>query len=276
MSNIPQVKLNNGITMPQLGLGVFAIPDGKEIREAMSFAFDEGYRSIDTATVYGNEKGVGQAIKESRIPREEIFLTTKVWNNDQEYDSTLEAFQQSMDRLGVDYLDLYLIHWPVKGKFNDTWRALEKLLHDGLIRSIGVSNFQVHHLEALFQAAEIIPAVNQIEQHPYLLQKELRDFCAMHDIKIEAWSPLGRGAVLDDKTLIRLGQKYGKTSAQVTLRWQIQHDIITIPKSSRPERITENISIFDFNLEPGDMAVIDGLNRNHRIGPDPDNFHFDF
>ena len=276
MSDIPQVKLNNGITMPQLGLGVFAIPDGKEVREAMSFAFNAGYRSIDTATVYGNEKGVGQAIRESRIPREEIFLTTKVWNIDQGYDSTLEAFQQSMDRLGVDYLDLYLIHWPVKGKYTDSWKALEKLYHEGLIRSIGVSNFQVHHLETLFQAAEIIPTVNQIEQHPYLLQKELREFCAWHDIRVEAWSPLGRGEVLDDRTLIRLGQKYGKTSAQVNLRWQIQHDIITIPKSSRPERITENISIFDFNLEPEDMNIIDGLTKNHRIGPDPDNFQFAF
>ena len=273
MSDIPQVKLNNGITMPQLGLGVFSMQDGKEVREAMKFAFNEGYRSIDTATVYGNEKGVGQAIRESKISREEIFLTTKVWNNDQGYNSTLEAFQQSLDRLGVDYLDLYLIHWPVKDKYVDTWKALEKLYHDGLIRSIGVSNFQVHHLEELFQYAEIIPAVNQIEQHPYLVQEELRDFCARHDIKIEAWSPLGRGAVLNDQTLIRLGKKHGKTSAQVTLRWQIQHDIITIPKSSRPERITENISIFDFNLEPGEMDIIDGLNRNHRIGADPDNFH---
>jgi len=273
MSDIPQVKLNNGMTMPQLGLGVFSMQDGKEVREAMEFAFNEGYRSIDTATVYGNEKGVGQAIKESKIPREEIFLTTKVWNNDQGYNSTLEAFQQSRDRLGVDYIDLYLIHWPVKGKYIDTWKALEKLYHDGLIRSIGVSNFQVHHLEDLFQYVEIMPAVNQIEQHPYLVQEELREFCARHDIIIEAWSPLGRGAVLDDQALIRLGQKYGKTSAQVTLRWQIQHDIITIPKSSRPERITENISIFDFNLEPEDMNIIDGLNRNQRIGPDPDNFN---
>jgi len=274
MSDIPQMKLNNGITMPQLGLGVFTMQDGKEVREAMEIAFDEGYRSIDTATVYGNEKGVGQAIKESKIPREEIFLTTKVWNNDQGYDSTPGAFQKSLDRLGVDYLDLYLIHWPVNGKYTDTWKALEKLHHDGLIRSIGVSNFQVHHLETLFKSAEIIPVVNQVEQHPYLVQKELRDFCARHDIKIEAWSPLGRGAVLGDQTLVRLGQKYGKTSAQVTLRWQIQHDIITIPKSSKPKRIKENISIFDFNLEPGDMDIIDGLNRNQRIGPDPDNFRF--
>ena len=181
-----------------------------------------------------------------------------------------------MDRLSVDYLDLYLIHWPVKDKYIDTWKALEKLYHEGLIRSIGVSNFQVHHLETLFQAAEIIPTVNQIEQHPYLVQEELRGFCARHDIKIEAWSPLGRGEVLDDRTLLRLGQKYGKTSAQVTLRWQIQHDIITIPKSSRPERIKENISIFDFNLEPGDTDIIDGLNRNHRIGPDPDNLESAF
>ena len=274
MTEIPQAKLNNGITMPQLGLGVFAIPDGKEVREAIKIAFNEGYRSIDTATVYGNEKGVGQAIEESNIPREEIFLTTKVWNNDQGYDATLKAFQQSMDRLGVDYVDLYLIHWPVKGKYNDTWKALEKLYHDGRVRSIGVSNFKVHHLEALFKTAKVAPAVNQIELHPYLVQKELRDFCAQHDIKIEAWSPLGRGAVLGDPTLIQLGQKYGKSAAQVTLRWHIQYGIITIPKSSRAERIKENISIFDFDLEQGDMDIIDGLNRNHRIGPDPDNFSF--
>ena len=274
MTEIPQAKLNNGITMPQLGLGVFAIPDGKEVREAIKIAFNEGYRSIDTATVYGNEKGVGQAIEESNIPREEIFLTTKVWNNDQGYDATLKAFQQSMDRLGVDYVDLYLIHWPVKGKYNDTWKALEKLYHDGRVRSIGVSNFKVHHLEALFKTAKVAPAVNQIELHPYLVQKELRDFCAQHDIKIEAWSPLGRGAVLGDPTLIQLGQKYGKSAAQVTLRWHIQYGIITIPKSSRAERIKENISIFDFDLEQGDMDIIDELNRNHRIGPDPDNFSF--
>jgi len=276
MSIIPQAKLSNGITMPQLGLGVFAIPDGKQVREAIKIAFDEGYRSIDTASVYGNEKGVGQAIEESNIPREEIFLTTKVWNNDQGYDSTLKAFQQSMDRLGVDYIDLYLIHWPVKGKYTDTWKALEKLYHDGLVRSIGVSNFKVHHLEALFKTARVTPTVNQIELHPYLIQKELRDFCTRHDIWVEAWSPLGRGVVVGDQTLIQLGQKYGKTSAQITLRWQIQHDIITIPKSSRPERITENISIFDFDIEQGDMDIIDGLNRNYRIGPDPDNFEIAF
>jgi len=273
MSGIPQVKLNNGITMPQLGLGVFSMQDGKEVREAIKTAFDEGYRSIDTAKVYGNEKSVGQAIKESKIPRKELFLTTKVWNSDQGYLQALEAFQHSMDRLGEDYLDLYLVHWPVKDKYVDTWKALEKLYHDGIVRSIGVSNFQVHHLEYLFQYAEIIPAVNQIEQHPYLVQKELQDFCALHDIKIEAWSPLGRGAVLNDETLALLGQKYGKTSAQITLRWQIQHGIITIPKSSRAERIKENISIFDFSLEQGDMDIIDGLNRNYRIGPDPDNFN---
>ena len=276
MNSIPRVTFQDGKSIPQLGLGVFAMQDGKEVREAMEFAFNEGYRSIDTATIYGNEKGVGQAIEESRIPRERIFLTTKVWNNDQGYDSTLGAFQKSMDILGVDYLDLYLVHWPVNGKYIDTWKALEKLHQDGLIRSIGVSNFQVHHLETLFKSAKITPVVNQIEQHPYLVQKELRDFCIQHDIKIEAWSPLGRGAVLDDQTLVRLGQKYGKTSAQVALRWQIQHGIITIPKSSKPERIKENISIFDFSLEQGDMDIIDGLNRNHRIGPDPDNFSFGF
>jgi methylglyoxal/glyoxal reductase len=272
MSNIPQIKLNNGVMVPQLGLGVLKMKDGDEVRQAVLCALREGYCSIDTARAYGNEAGVGRAIKESGIPRKEIFLTTKLWNPDQGYESTLKAFQQSLERLESEYIDAYLIHWPGQHKYKDTWKAMEKLYNDGRIRAIGVSNFQVHHLEDLLGSFAVVPVVNQIELHPYLTQEELRSYCFSRDIKVEAWSPLGQGALLADRTLQKLAKKYRKSVAQIILRWDIQHGIIVIPKSTRPERIKENMSLFDFSLDEEDMKTIDGLNKNQRTGPDPDVF----
>jgi methylglyoxal/glyoxal reductase len=274
MNSIPRVTFNDGKSMPQLGLGVFDISDGDEVRKAVTFALEEGYRSIDTASVYGNEKGVGQAIRESGIPREEVFLTTKVWNNEQGYESTLEAFQRSLEKLGLDYVDLYLIHWAVEAKYRDTWRGMEKLQDDGLIRSIGVSNFQIRHLKGLFQSSETKPVLNQVELHPYLQQEELHTFCLRQDVFLEAWSPLSRGLAFKEPLIMELASKYGKTAAQIILRWEIQRGIISIPKSSKPARIRENSAIFDFALEQEEMVRMKNLDRNYRIGADPDNFRF--
>jgi diketogulonate reductase-like aldo/keto reductase len=236
-------------------------------------AVETGYRSIDTAAAYGNEAGVGQAIEKCGVSRDQLFITTKVWNADQGYDTTLAAFEASMQKLGLDVLDLYLIHWPVAGKFKDTWRALEKLYRDGKVRAIGVCNFQIHHLEELMADSEIAPMVNQVEFHPLLTQKPLLSFCQQHNIQLEAWSPLMQGEV--NKPLIEeLGRKYGKSPAQIILRWDLQHGVVTIPKSVRPQRIEENAAIFDFELSEEDMSKLDGLNENRRYGPDPDNFNF--
>ncbi len=272
MSDIPQVKLNNGVVMPQLGFGVLKMSDGDDVRKAVTCALREGYRSIDTAKAYGNETGVGQAIKDSGIPREEIFLTTKLWNRDQGYESTLQAFQQSLERLDSEYVDLYLIHWPGKDNYKNTWRAMEKLHGDGLIRAVGVSNFQIHHLDDLLGSSTVVPVVNQIELHPYLTQEELRSYCTSHDIRVEAWSPLGQGALLQDQTLQGLAKKHQRSAAQIILRWDIQNGIIVIPKSANPARIRENMSLFDFSIDAEDMKSIDNLNRNQRTGPDPDVF----
>lgn len=272
MSDIPLVKLNNGIEMPQLGLGVLRMNDGDDVRKAVLCALGEGYRSIDTAKAYGNETGVGQAIRESGIPRKEIFLTTKLWNRDQGYESTLRAFQESLERLDSEYLDLYLIHWPGKDNYKNTWRAMQKLHDDGLIRAIGVSNFQTHHLDDLIGSSTIVPVVNQIELHPYLTQEELRGYCASHDIRVEAWSPLGQGLLLREQTLQELAKKYQRSVAQIILRWDIQNGIIIIPKSANPGRIKENMSLFDFSIDDRDMKTIDSLNKNQRTGPDPDIF----
>ena len=272
MSTIPQIKLNNGLTMPQLGLGVLKMTDGDEVRQAVLSALKEGYRSIDTARAYGNEEGVGQGIKGSGIPRKDIFLTTKLWNRDQGYDSTLKAFQESLARLGSEYVDLYLIHWPGKNTYKDTWKAMEKLYNDGLIRAIGVSNFQVHHLEDLHRSSNVVPVLNQIELHPYLTQEEVRGYCFSHDIKVEAWSPLGQGVLLKDQTLQSLAKKYQRSVAQIILRWDIQNDIIVIPKSTKAERMKENMTLFDFSIDEEDMKTINSLNKNQRTGPDPDVF----
>ncbi|MCU9595690.1 aldo/keto reductase [Caldibacillus thermolactis] len=266
------VLLHNGVKMPYFGLGVYKVEEGNEVIESVKTALEVGYRAIDTAALYENEEGVGKAIKESGIPREEIFVTTKVWNTDHGYEKTLKAFDKSISKLGLDYVDLYLIHWPGKDTFIDTWRALEKLYRDGRVRAIGVSNFKPHHLQTLMEHSEEKPVINQVELHPYFQQKELREFCKQHDIVVEAWSPLGRGQVLDDPVLAEIGKKYGKTPAQVTLRWHLQNDIVIIPKSVTPSRIKENADIFDFELTAEDMEQIDQLDKNTRLFKDPDLF----
>ena len=268
--------LTNGVEMPIFGLGVYKMTDPQQTIEAITKALQVGYRAIDTASLYYNEEQVGEAIRHSGVAREEIFVTTKVWNTDQGYDNTLKAFEVSLKKLNMDYVDLYLTHWPVEGKYPDTYRAIERLYEEKLIRVPGVSNHHAHHLEQLLRSANVPPMVNQVEAHPYLSQEPLRTFCREHHIAVTAWSPLGRGGVLQDETIIKIAEKYGKSAAQVVLRWHLQHDIMVIPKSVTPSRIEENANIFDFVLSSEDMAVIDGLNRNQRFGKDPDNFHFDF
>ncbi|MFP9128691.1 aldo/keto reductase [Niallia sp. BSM11] len=268
------VKLNNGVEMPRFGLGVFKVEEGQEVIDSVKSAIKAGYISIDTAAVYKNEEGVGQGIKESGANREDLFITTKVWNADQGYESTLAAFETSIQKLGLDYIDLYLVHWPVKGKYKETWKALEKLYKDGKVKVIGVSNFHQHHLEDLLEEAEIVPMVNQIELHPLLSQVELRDFCKEKGIVVEAWSPLAQGKLLDNPVLAEIAGKYNKSTAQIILRWDLQNDIVTIPKSIKEHRIIENADIFDFELTNEDIDKINALNKNERVGPDPDNFNF--
>ncbi len=267
-------KLSNGVEMPWFGLGVYKVEEGDQVVNSVKWAIEAGYRSIDTAALYQNEEGVGQAIKESGVPREELFITTKVWNSDQGYDATLQAFEKSLSKLGLDYVDLYLVHWPVKGKYKDTWRALEKLHEDGKVRAIGVSNFQIHHLEDLLADAKVRPVVNQVELHPLLSQVELRNYCKEQGIQIEAWAPLAQGRLLDNPTLQAIADKHGKSIAQVLLRWDIQSGIVTIPKSIKKERIVQNADIYDFELSVEEMKQIDDLNEDRRFGADPDNFDF--
>ncbi|WP_126557808.1 aldo/keto reductase [Dictyobacter kobayashii] len=259
--------------MPWLGFGVFQTKEGNEVIQAVSDALETGYRSIDTAAAYGNETGVGTAIKQSGVSRSELFVTTKLWNADQGYDSALRAFDESRKKLGLDVIDLYLIHWPVKGKYKDSWKAMEKLYRDGSVRAIGVSNFQIHHLNDLLQNSEVVPAVNQIELHPLLSQTELRRFCQEKGIQVEAWSPLIQGKH-NLPLLKELADKYHKSAAQIILRWDLQSGIVTIPKSIHTERIRENANVFDFTLSDEDIQRLDGLNRNERTGADPDNFNF--
>lgn len=272
------VTLNNGVKMPWLGLGVYQAKEGDEVEQAVQAAIRHGYRSIDTAAAYHNEEGVGravrQAIKDNGLSREDVFITTKVWNSEQGYESTLAAFGKSMDRLNLDYVDLYLIHWPVKGKYKETWRALERIYQEGKAKAIGVSNFQIHHLEDLLKDSEIVPAVNQVELHPELTQKDLLEYCGSKGIRLEAWSPLGQGNLLNHEALKEIADKHGKSVAQVILRWDLQNGVITIPKSVNKERIAENGNVFDFELDAQDMEAIDRLNRNRRFGSDPDNFNF--
>ncbi|AYK06619.1 aldo/keto reductase [Brevibacillus laterosporus] len=265
--------LENGVVKPWLGLGVYKAEDGAEVEKAIHMALEAGYRSIDTAAIYENEAGVGKAIRDSKIPRDEIFVTTKVWNTEQGYESTLQAFDASLQKLGLDYIDLYLVHWPVPGKYKETWRALETLYKKGLVRSIGVSNFHIHHLEDLLSVCEVKPMLNQIEMHPYLIQKELRQYCEQNGIYVEAWRPLMRGN-LEVPLLQEMAERYQKTPAQIVLRWDLQHNVLVIPKSVKKERIIENAGLFDFELTDADMALLDGLNRDQRFGPDPD--HFDY
>ncbi|WP_413303537.1 aldo/keto reductase [Bacillus sp. 1P10SD] len=266
--------LNNGVKMPWLGLGVFQVNEGQDVVDSVQWAIEAGYRSIDTAAVYQNEKGVGQGIKQSGVNRDELFVTSKVWNTDQGYEPTLLAFNQSLKSLNLDYLDLYLIHWPVKEKYLETWKALEKLYKDGYVRAIGVSNFQVHHLKDIMENTEIMPMVNQVEFHPKLSQPELRKFCKDHGIQLEAWSPLMQGQLLNHHVVSDIAEKYGKTTAQVLIRWDLEHGVVTIPKSIKKERIISNADVFDFVMEKNDIEKLDALNENKRVGPDPDHINF--
>lgn len=274
MSIFDTIELHNGVKMPAFGLGVYKVEEGEQLEKTIHTALDLGYRLIDTASFYKNEEGVGQGIRNSGIPREELFITTKVWNSEQGYENTLKAFDDSMERLGLDYLDLYLVHWPVKGKYLDTWRALEELYRKGRVKAIGVSNFKIHHLKDLLSHAAEKPVINQVELHPLLSQVELRGFCQQNDIKVEAWSPLSRGRFLDEPILGKIAAQHGKTPAQVILRWHLQNQIIPIPKSVTPTRLKENADIFDFQLSQKDMDEINELNKDQRFGADPD--HIDF
>ncbi len=266
--------LHNDVKMPYLGLGVYLSQDGQEVVNAVKWALEAGYRHIDTASVYGNEIGVGQAIIESSVEREKVFLTSKVWNSDQGYDNTLRAFDASLQRLDTDYLDLYLVHWPVSGSYTETWRALEHLYSEKRVKAIGVSNFLQHHLESILANCAVIPMVNQMEFHPYLVQQKLLDFCQSHGIQYEAWSPLMQGKIFSIPELKGLADKYDKTVAQIVLRYDLQKGVATIPKSSKKERIIANAQLFDFQLTPEDMKQIDAMHNGQRFGPDPDNFNF--
>ena len=278
MKNITNLEgafeLSNGIKMPYLGLGTYQSDNDQEVIDAVQYALDFGYRHIDTASVYGNEEGVGKGIKTSAVARDDIFVVSKVWNLDQGYESTLRAFAASLERLDLDYLDLYLIHWPVKEKYKETWRALERLYKEKRIRAIGVSNFMRHHLEDLLADAEIVPMVNQMEFHPYVVQQDLVDFCNAKGIQYEAWSPFMQGKLFELDICKGLSQKYGKSPAQIILRWNLQKGVVTIPKSSKKERIASNADVFDFELSLEEIAQLDSLDRGERIGPDPDNFDF--
>ncbi|WP_310877449.1 aldo/keto reductase [Priestia megaterium] len=280
MSNHLQdtVTLHNGVKMPWLGLGVFKVEEGPELVNAVKTAIVKGYRSIDTAAIYENEEGVGegirQGLKEAGLSREDIFVTSKVWNADLGYEETLAAYETSLQKLGLEYLDLYLIHWPVEGKYKEAWKALETLYKEEKVRAVGVSNFQIHHLEDLMKDGEVKPVINQVEYHPRLMQKELHAFCQKHDIQLEAWSPLMQGELLDNDVLKEIAEKHGKSVAQIILRWDLQNGVVTIPKSTKEHRIVENSSLFDFELDTEDVSKINELNQNHRVGPDPDNFDF--
>jgi 2,5-diketo-D-gluconate reductase A len=272
---VPVVTLNNGVEMPQLGFGVFLVP-AEEVVEPTRAALDAGYRLIDTATLYGNEEGVGRAIADSGLARDEIFVTTKLWNSDHGYDRTLRAFDHSLKLLGLDVIDLYLIHWPMpaRDRYVDTWRALERIYADGRARAIGVSNFTVAHLERVLAEGDVVPAVNQIELHPGLTQDELRAVHAQHGITTEAWSPLGRGqGLLDRPEVLRIAEAHARTPAQVVLRWHLQQGIVVIPKSVHVERIRENADIFGFDLTADEMASVSALDGPGRIGPDPETMH---
>lgn len=269
-------KLANGAEMPYLGLGVYKMTDRDETLEAIEAALDLGYRAIDTAALYYNEEEVGEAIRHSSVPREDLFVTTKVWNSDQGYDNTLRAFETSLKKLDMDYVDLYLTHWPVEHKYVDTYRAIERLYDEKLIRVTGVSNHHEHHLKTILATCNVAPMVNQIEAHPYLTQEPLRAFCEQHQIAVTAWSPLGRGKVLNDETIIRIADEYNVSPAQIILRWHLQNDVIIIPKSVTASRIKENSELYHFELKNETMQQLNALNRNERFGQNPDNFKFDF
>jgi 2,5-diketo-D-gluconate reductase A len=271
MTSIPQVPLNDGGSIPQLGFGVYKIPEAATI-DAVLAALDAGYRHIDTAAFYENERGVGEGIRRSGLDRDDVYVTTKVWWTENGYDSTLRSFDASLERLGFDTVDLFLIHWPAPkhDKYVETWRALERIREEGRARSIGVANFHTHHLERLAAETDVVPAVNQVELHPWLPQQEVRRYDAEHGIATEAWSPLARGRVLGDPTLDALAAKHGVTPAQVVIRWQLQLGNIVIPKSSTPSRIRENLDVFGFTLDADDLGAIAELETGERTGKDPD------
>lgn len=268
---VPRIRLNDGNTIPQLGLGVYKVDDD-EAQRTVATALEVGYRHLDTAEYYGNEAGVGRALAASGVPRDDVYLTTKVWNDQQGYESTLRSFDRSLTKLGVDVVDLYLIHWPAPRQdlYVETYRALEKIRGEGRARSIGVSNFQTHHLERLLGETDVVPVINQIEVQPWLQQRELREFAGSRHIVTEAWSPLARGRVLDDPALLALAEKHGVSTAQIVIRWHLQQGLVVIPKSVTPSRIAENLDVFGFELDAADLAVIDGLDSGERVGSHPD------
>lgn len=273
MSVQPTIKLNDGHTMPQFGLGVWRVDDGDEVVDSVRTAIENGYRMIDTAMVYRNESGVGEGIRQSGVPREELFITTKLWNSDQGAGNVKPALEASLKRLGLDYIDLYLIHWPTPARdlYVETWKEFEQLQRDGLTRSIGVSNFHVDHLERLKSESDVVPAVNQIELHPGFIQKDIRDYCEANGIAVESWSPLGQGGdLLSDPTITGIAEQHDKTAAQVIIKWHLQHGLIVIPKSTNAQRIKQNVDVFDFELSMQDMEAIDQLGDGNRIGPNPD------
>ena len=275
MTEVPTIALNNGVVIPQLGFGVYQItPD--DTRQATLDALEVGYRHIDTAEMYGNEKQVGEAVSASGLARSEVFVTSKLNNGFHARDAALRAFDETLDALGFDYLDLFLIHWPLPsiGDFVETWKAMQEISESGRVRAIGVSNFQEAHLQRLFDETSIVPAVNQIEVHPYLVQDTLRAFGAAHGIVTEAWSPIATGKVLADEVIVSIAEKVDKSPAQVTLRWHIQRGDIVFPKSVTRSRVEENFAIFDFELSDDDMRSITELDRNERTGPDPDTFNY--
>jgi methylglyoxal/glyoxal reductase len=265
-------RLNNGLVMPWLGLGVHRVSDGQEVEQAVRNALETGYRSIDTASVYGNERGVGEAMRESGVPREDIFLTTKVWNDAQRERRVLAAFEESLERLGTDYVDLYLVHWPVVGRSQETWQVMEEIYQSGRAKAIGVSNYLVHHLDDLLPNTQTVPTVNQIEFHPCLVQPDLLAYCQDHKIQVQAWSPLMVGQILSEPAVQKLADKHQKTPAQIVLRWDLQHQVVTIPKSVHANRLAENTQIFDFELSEADMNTLDALDEGKRVGPHPDTF----
>ncbi|QSB11821.1 aldo/keto reductase [Lysinibacillus fusiformis] len=273
------VALNNGLKMPLVGYGVFRVPEGDDLAEAVKTAIAKGYRSIDTAQVYRNEESVGRgiraAIEEGLVTREELFITSKVWNDGLSYEETLAAYDSSLEKIGLDYLDLYLVHWPgIDQNYLEVYKALEKIYQDGRVRSIGVSNFHVHHLESLLKETTVVPVINQIEFHPHLTQEEVRAYCQDKGIQVEAWSPLMNGSLLEEALIQELASKYGKTPAQIVLRYDVQHNVVTIPKTMTPARMTENLDVFDFVLTEQEMTQLDAMNDGLRCGPDPEKFNF--
>jgi 2,5-diketo-D-gluconate reductase A len=275
MSTVPTITLNNGVEIPQLGFGVFQIPPA-ETKAATLTALEAGYRHIDTAEMYGNEEGVGQAVRESGIPRDEVFVTSKLNNGFHEPQAAMEAFQRTLDTLDLGHVDLFLMHWPLPKVLDyvETWKAMEKMYETGKVRAIGVSNFQIHHLNRLLAETTVVPAANQIEIHPYLTQEPLRAYGSEHQIATEAWSPIAQGKVLDDAVVERIARRVEKSPAQVVLRWHIQRGDIVFPKSVTPERVRDNFALFDFELTDADMSDISALNRDERTGPNPDEFNY--